>query len=46
MDRLGNPRLPDRFGLDLKSQQLLVREIFKKAYGKCLLGSISPMVSK
>ena len=34
MDRSGNPRLPSRLGLKLKSQQLLVREIFKKAYGK------------
>ncbi|KIM53580.1 hypothetical protein SCLCIDRAFT_11544 [Scleroderma citrinum Foug A] len=34
VDRSGNPRLPSRLGLKLKLQQLLVREIFKKAYGK------------
>jgi len=37
VDRSGNPRLPSRLGLKLKSQQLLVREIFKKAYGKVSL---------
>ena len=34
VDRSGHPRLPSRLGLKLKTQQLLVREIFKKAYGK------------
>ncbi|KIM52189.1 hypothetical protein SCLCIDRAFT_11947 [Scleroderma citrinum Foug A] len=34
LDRFGNPRLPDHLGLKLTSQQLLVREIFKKAYMK------------
>ena len=36
VDRSGNPWLPDQSGLKLKSQQLLVREIFKKAYSKHL----------
>ena len=30
VDRSGNPRLPSQLGLKLKTQQLLVREIFKK----------------
>ncbi|KIJ58463.1 hypothetical protein HYDPIDRAFT_34166 [Hydnomerulius pinastri MD-312] len=34
MDRSGNPRLPDHSSLKLKNQQLLVREIFRKAYVK------------
>ncbi|KIK79539.1 hypothetical protein PAXRUDRAFT_16281 [Paxillus rubicundulus Ve08.2h10] len=34
VDRSGNPRLPDWSGLKLKDQQLLVREIFTKAYIK------------
>ncbi|KIJ58406.1 hypothetical protein HYDPIDRAFT_34211 [Hydnomerulius pinastri MD-312] len=34
VDRSGNPRLPDRSGLKLKNQQMLVQEIFRKAYVK------------
>jgi len=37
LDCSGNPRLPDRLGLKLKTQQLLVRDIFKKAYGEFTL---------
>jgi len=37
LDRSGNPRLPDQLGLKLKTQQLLVRDIFKKAYGEFTL---------
>ncbi|KIJ58434.1 hypothetical protein HYDPIDRAFT_34184, partial [Hydnomerulius pinastri MD-312] len=37
MDRSSNPRLPDRNGLKLKNQQMLVQEIFRKAYEiKCV----------